>query len=164
MTFHVIERHVFEKWLCFQKSKAERIFKGVRRCIMEKYYRWYLGFKMKTNYSNLWSPIVSEHIHMHTLYALNSFLKSYTSVQYEHKGSIQLTNGSQVNPKGLFYQQWPLMVILAPEMWLKRSEVICFHNIQCTHTETCQAVLPAVFSPISEHDDKCSHSIILLCN
>lgn len=57
---------------------------------------------MKTNYSNLWSPIVCQNTYIHTRYALNSFLKSCTSIQYEHKGSLQLTNGSQVYPKGLF--------------------------------------------------------------
>lgn len=105
------------------------------------------------------------HKHTHTLHPTPWIhYKSHADIQYEHKGILQLTNGPQVNPKSLFHEQWPPMIILAPETRLKGTAVIWFHNMQHTHTHTRQVSLPAVLSPTIERGDNCSHSIVLLCN
>ena len=155
----------------FRRAKQKEFTKSCTdTSIMNKYKAWYLGFKMKINYSNLQSPIVYPHTHTHTHTALNSLLKTHTGIQYEHKGILQLTNGPQVNPKCLFYQQWPPVMILAPETGLKRTAVIWFHNMQQAHTHalslthTHKVSLTSVLSPTIKHGDKCSHSIVLLCN
>ena len=132
--------HVFEKRLCFQKSKAERMHKVVHR---HKYNEQILsvifGIQNEDKLFQSQEPNcvpTHTHTHTHTHTALNSLLKTHTGIQYEHKGILQLTNSPQVNPKCLFYQQWPPVMILAPETGLKRTAVIWFHNMQQAHTHS----------------------------